>query len=122
MAFLIGLDEAGYGPTLGPLVVAATSFRFEEAGSPDPGDLWTLLSRSVTRQPRRGDRRIPIADSKVIFSPHKGLSNLEEAVLAATLASRPVPTASLPGLLGLDAVEEDSQYPWYRHSSCRRTV
>jgi ribonuclease HII len=31
MAILIGVDEAGYGPNYGPLVVAATAWRVEEA-------------------------------------------------------------------------------------------
>ena len=30
MGFLIGMDEAGYGPNLGPLVVAATVWEVEE--------------------------------------------------------------------------------------------
>lgn len=125
MPILIGLDEAGYSPTLGPLVVAATSFRFDE---PPPDDLWSLLQRSVTRAPRIRDRRIPIADSKTIFSTRKGIGALEETVLAATLAARPdgddgpgatpgagpVGEGGLPCPQGLRFEESDDPYPWYR--------
>ncbi len=32
MAWMIGIDEAGYGPTLGPLAVAATVWRIQDSG------------------------------------------------------------------------------------------
>lgn len=107
----MGLDEAGYGPTLGPLVVAATAFRFENE---PPEDLWRLLRRSVTRAPRRRDRRIPILDSKVLFTPRRGIAPLEEAVLSATRASRPGADEDVESDLGLRFTEADSIYPWYR--------
>ncbi len=37
MEVLIGMDEAGYGPNLGPLVVAASAWGVEEAGSREQG-------------------------------------------------------------------------------------
>jgi hypothetical protein len=33
MGILIGMDEAGYGPNFGPLVVAATAWEVREEGS-----------------------------------------------------------------------------------------
>jgi len=71
MALLIaGIDEAGYGPLLGPLCVGLSVFRIQE--SPDPAklpDLWKMLSKGVCRGPGRAgenDRRgrVAVADSK----------------------------------------------------------
>lgn len=77
---LIGTDEAGYGPNLGPLTVAATAW-----GVPDgvePRDLWKELERVLSDKPGRGDQRLFVADSKKVFSPGEGLESLEVAVLA----------------------------------------
>ena len=47
MAVVAGIDEAGYGPLLGPLVSTVTVFSVpnELAGQ----DLWKALSDSVSR-------------------------------------------------------------------------
>ncbi len=66
MPLTVGIDEVGYGPKLGPLVVAA----------------------ACARRPLKTDLRI--ADSKKVFSQAKGVGTLEPAVLgfvpAATFA------------------------------------
>ena len=82
---LVGIDEAGYGPTLGPLVVSAAAFRIpagtavEGSASIHGFDLWDTLRKVVTRKPDR--KRIPVNDSKKIYRPGKGLAGLEEGVL-----------------------------------------
>jgi len=60
-----GIDEAGYGPMLGPLVVARAVLRVERwlPGEPAP-DFWQLLTPAVTDRPSDPRRRIPVADSK----------------------------------------------------------
>ncbi|HQX51568.1 MAG TPA: hypothetical protein PLR25_16745 [Planctomycetaceae bacterium] len=77
---LIGTDEAGYGPNLGPLTVAATAWHVPDGV--EPLDLWQELKRVLTDLPERGDQRLFVADSKKIFSPGEGLESLEVAVLA----------------------------------------
>lgn len=76
MHWRIGVDEAGYGPNLGPLVVAATAWAMRE-----PGDLYERLAGAVTRWP--DGERIAIADSKRLYKPGAGLRLLECGVGAA---------------------------------------
>ncbi|CAG1009830.1 hypothetical protein PHYC_03753 [Phycisphaerales bacterium] len=67
---LAGIDEAGYGPTLGPFCTGLSVFRAPDAADPNKApDLWSLLQRGVCREPGRGggtDRRgrVAVADSK----------------------------------------------------------
>ena len=81
MAILVGIDEARYGPVLGPLVVSATAWRVPD----DTVDrcLWDLLRQSVCRQAVRRDRRPPILDSKKLYHRKMGLAGLERSALAA---------------------------------------
>jgi len=73
------MDEAGYGPNLGPLVIATT--RWSLPGSPQEGDLWELLDAGVSRKPRDSSR-IPVGDSKQLHQSGKGIAPLEASTLA----------------------------------------
>ncbi|MFP4026561.1 MAG: hypothetical protein ACLFWL_02085 [Candidatus Brocadiia bacterium] len=79
MAIWAGIDEAGYGPLLGPLVVAGTAFRTGEV--PTEGALWDQLSVAISRNFAHADGRLIVNDSKVVYSRRKGLRALEEGVL-----------------------------------------
>src|SRR5262245_32596454 len=82
MGFLIGTDEAGYGPNLGPLVITATAWR--TAGTIDPESLYDLLADCVCRTPTDDDdHRLAIADSKELYQPSSGLRLLEKGVATA---------------------------------------
>lgn len=69
---LAGIDEAGYGPLLGPLCIGASVFVVrQEAEAQATPNLWKLLEGAVCREPgRSGERdakgRVPIADSKAL--------------------------------------------------------
>jgi hypothetical protein len=81
MALLIGMDEAGYGPNLGPLVISATAW--EVPGDPRKIDLWEKFAGIIEQTPPAEDEHIQIADSKVVYSPARGLDNLETGVMHA---------------------------------------
>ncbi len=85
MPWLIGVDEAGYGPNLGPLVMTLTALRVSDQSS----DCWHCLRQAVRRGHEKDDGRLAIADSKVLYSSGKGLSALETSVLACLSSPAP---------------------------------
>ena len=89
MRFLLGTDEAGYGPNLGPLVVAASGWEVPERIQPDT--LYDALAEVVCRERTHdGDPRLEIADSKQLYQAGSSLAGLERGVLALlSLLERP---------------------------------
>jgi hypothetical protein len=81
MLYVIGTDEAGYGPHLGPLVISATVWQLD-----DPAhayDLYRPLKKVVCADPERATaRRVAMADSKVLYKPGQ-IHDLERGALAA---------------------------------------
>ena len=77
MPWIVGVDEAGYGPNLGPFVMTAVACRV-----PRPlltADLWQVLGTVVRRHADDDDERILIDDSKLVYSTAAGLGALERA-------------------------------------------
>ncbi len=91
MPYLLGTDEAGYGPNLGPLVISATVWKVP------PGvrgaDLYERIEGVVAPAGQRALRRdasnIVMADSKALYQPGKGLRHLERGLLAALAVGSP---------------------------------
>lgn len=77
-----GIDEAGYGPLLGPLVVARTVFVLDgHEPTLEPPSLWKLLSAAVCTKPSDKKRRLAVNDSKKLYSPGSSLIKLERGLL-----------------------------------------
>jgi hypothetical protein len=77
MPWIVGLDEAGYGPNLGPLVQAAVGLWLE--GEDDKSG-WEALARVVRRQGEPADRRILVDDSKKVHHGKAGFSKLQRSL------------------------------------------
>jgi len=108
-----GIDEAGYGPLLGPLVASGVVFEVPDAlvGA----DLWEALTGSICRAPKKSDSRLAIADSKKLYQRAAGLTALERAALVMLQTAQRKPR-TLGGLLKVVAPECVSamlEYPWY---------
>lgn len=119
MTLLIGIDEAGYGPNLGPLCIGATAWEVsantESAKrKADDLDLYQRLGEIISPAPDRA--RIAIADSKRLYKPashanRTGLAHLERAVLTA-LEMLDRPAAEMQTLLA------PPELPWYADYNC----
>jgi len=113
MGVVIGMDEAGYGPNLGPLVVTTTVW--EVPGHPRDHDLWTEFAGLVDSSAARNGEHIQIADSKVVHNSAAGVGALEVGVLSA-LALGGVRPASLRELwkrLACVPVCDEDGEPWF---------
>lgn len=99
-----GIDEAGYGPLLGPLCVGTSAFRLPGDDLRSAPNLWKLLELGVCRAPKDTRRRIAIADSKKLkgvggAATHP-LAHLERGVLAFLGGEPPESDAALFDRLG----------------------
>ena len=113
MSIIAGIDEAGYGPPLGPLVVSAVAFRVPDEHR--EADLWKLLSRALTGRTKTR-HKIVVADSKKAYSPKKGIGVLEETALSflALNGKKPARLDALLETLAGDDAKDAFNYPWYQ--------
>ena len=108
----VGIDEAGYGPNLGPLVMTAVV-----AVSPDnrPPDVWSDLAATVDRAGGALEK-LWVDDSKKIHKPEKGRDRLETTCLAAAAEISggmvPATLGDLLVALGAGSLDDVEVSPW----------
>jgi ribonuclease HII len=113
MAWVVGIDEAGYGPNLGPLVMSSVACRL-----PDlllEANLWQALP-GIVCQGKEQAGRLLIDDSKIVNSGVRGLANLERGVLSVLWRREPSACCLADYLssccvTGLDDVRAE---PWFK--------
>jgi hypothetical protein len=116
---IIGIDEAGYGPRLGPLVIGGSAWLTPQ----------TVCQRQLTDhlakcfQPISWYERcghVPLGDSKVLYRSGTGLASLESGLMALFLLANPFPNNLLELLRPMVGSElfhvskSDGLLPWYR--------
>jgi ribonuclease HII len=114
MAVVAGIDEAGYGPLLGPLVVSAAAFRVPDDAA--QADLWDWFGAAVTRQAPHKTSRLQVADSKAMHKGGNGIRALEENLLPFLNLLWPQPKSlwELASLCRNSGLPHVSGYPWYQ--------
>ena len=122
MTLVIGIDEAGYGPNLGPLVIGGSSWQIDQLQSDhlstQAAEHFIKLQNDIHDDYRAG-RGPPWGDSKKIFSrkstKSETLEPLERGVFAAIqIATNTTPKTSdhLLSLLALKAPNDSELTCW----------
>lgn len=107
---IAGIDEAGLGPKLGPLVISLCSFEDYNNKSNNPLD--SLMGVALSKKADLQSDQVSVDDSKVLHQGKKGFAQIEKTALSfwAALNGR------LPKNMGdwlLDTHLNLEECPWY---------
>jgi ribonuclease HII len=110
--FVLGTDEAGYGPNLGPLCVAASAWEVPDGFAAE--GMYRRLAACVTQKAEATNGKLAIADSKQLFKAGGPLGCLERGVLAALAAVDRLPKCWRDCWRALDgeALAQIDSEPW----------
>jgi len=113
MVFVLGTDEAGYGPNLGPLCIAASAWQLPD-DAPSDG-LYDRLSSVVCNQAKDRGEKLAIADSKCLYKSGDSLELLERGVLTALACLDRLPRRWRDIWLALDrqSLTQIDGAPWH---------
>jgi len=113
MVFVLGTDEAGYGPNLGPLCIGASAWELPDGAATD--GLYDRLSAVVCAGPSQGCQRLAIADSKALYKSGSTLELLERGVLTilACLDRLPKKWRTIWQALDGEALAQIDGEPWH---------
>src|SRR5688572_19879033 len=113
MVFVLGTDEAGYGPNLGPLCIAASAWELPDDAAAD--GLYDRLAAVVCAGPTEGCQRLAIADSKALYKSGQSLELLERGVLTvlACLDRLPKKWRTIWRALDAEALAQIDGAPWH---------
>jgi hypothetical protein len=123
MPWMVGIDEAGYGPNLGPLVMTSVACRIPQELT--RANLWEVLRVAVRRAPDPADGRLLVEDSKLVYSTVRGLKDLEMGVLGTVLGPMAANLRSVKQCLewiGPQALAELGEESWFQGQGCLPAV
>ncbi|MHC4977267.1 MAG: hypothetical protein ACYTF7_11805, partial [Planctomycetota bacterium] len=103
----LGVDEAGYGPRVGPMCVGASLFSLDATSTassnhePALVDFWAKLTHGVCRASDRDGRRVVVDDSKRVMRRKAGYADTSalELGVRAFLSLAGEPTGTWPEIL-----------------------
>lgn len=113
--WLIAIDEAGYGPTLGPLVIAATLWRLPLDDAARRSE-WELPFEPLRVPRRHGGDEIRVDDSKRLFrSGTEGMRRLHTLVTAGYrwIGGSGLNPSCRDGSIAAEDRDDLSREPWY---------
>jgi ribonuclease HII len=113
VAIVAGIDEAGFGPVMGPLVVSASAVSVPDSAL--DACLWELLAGAVAKKISRKSPALTVADSKAMRIRTEGLQHIERGVLGMLqqLNQRPRTLTEMLAGIGPEALAHMAEYPWY---------